>query len=148
MPATKECPSCGAQNDIIFTNCIYCKTALPNVDISSISNEDLVMNASEWIGKTNENFIIIKGPKANDWTGKDVVSMKHGEIIGNAEKYLNLIAVRASTNPALNSIYQDLKTKLETNSKRGRTKLTKTLGGFALFFGLFTIIILIIECMG
>lgn len=122
MTATKECTSCGSQNDVIFTNCIFCKTALPQVDQNSISNEDLIMKASEWVGKSSEPMLVIEGPDKNEWTGKGIVKIMQAEIIGNAEKYLNLLAVRAMTNPTLAITYQDLKIKLEKNSKSGSKK--------------------------
>ena len=122
MTATKECSSCGAQNDVIFTNCTFCKTALPQVDQNSISNEDLIMKASEWVGKSSEPMLIIQGPDSNQWTGKGIVNIMQAEIIGNAEKYLNLLAVRAMANPTLAITYQDLRIKLEKNSKSGSKK--------------------------
>ena len=122
MAASIVCKSCGAPNDPIFTNCAFCKTALPQMDMSSISNDDLVMNAAEWVGKTSEGFIVIHGPNSNEWTGKDIRRFQHGEIVGVAEKYLSLLAVRATTSPTLAVVYQDLKSKLDTNTKSGQRK--------------------------
>lgn len=122
MAATKECPSCGAQNDVIFTNCMFCKTSLPKVDENSITNDDLVMKASEWVGKSSEPMLVMQGPNANEWTGKGIVKMMQAEIIGNAEKYLNLLAVRATSNPTLAVTYQGLRDKLDKNSKSGSKK--------------------------
>jgi len=122
MAATKECPSCGAQNDVIFTNCMFCKTSLPTVDENSITNDELVMKASEWVGKSSEPELVMQGPNANEWTGKGIVRMMQAEIIGNAEKYLNLLAVRATSNPTLAVIYQGLRDKLDKNTKSGSKK--------------------------
>jgi hypothetical protein len=122
MAATKECPSCGAQNDVIFTNCMFCKTSLPKVDENAITNDELVMKASEWVGKSSEPMLVMQGPNANEWTGKGIVKMMQAEIIGNAEKYLNLLAVRATSNPTLSVIYQGLRDKLDKNSKSGSKK--------------------------
>ena len=126
MAATKECPSCGAQNDVIFTNCMFCKTSLPTVDENAITNDELVMKASEWVGKSSEPMLVMQGPDANEWTGKGIVKIMQAEIIGNAEKYLNLLAVRATSNPTLSIIYQGLRDKLDKNSKSGSKK--KVLG--------------------
>lgn len=126
MAATKECPSCGAQNDVIFTNCMFCKTSLPKVDENAITNDELVMKASEWVGKSSEPMLVMQGPNANEWTGKGIVKMMQAEIIGNAEKYLNLLAVRATSNPTLSVTYQGLRDKLDKNSKSGSKK--KVLG--------------------
>lgn len=122
MAATKECPSCGAQNDVIFTNCMFCKTSLPAVDENSITNDELVMKASEWVGKSSEPMLVMQGPNANEWTGKGIVRMMQAEIIGNAEKYLNLLAVRATSNPTLAVTYQGLRDRLDKNSKSGSKK--------------------------
>lgn len=122
MAATKECSSCGAQNDVIFTNCMFCKTSLPTVDEDAITNDELVMKASEWVGKSSEPELVMQGPNANEWTGKGIVKMMQAEIIGNAEKYLNLLAVRATSNPTLSITYQGLRDKLDKNSKSGSKK--------------------------
>ena len=122
MSSIKECSSCGAQNDVIFTNCMFCKTSLPTVDVNSITNDELVMKASEWVGKSSEPMLVMQGPDANEWTGKGIVKMMQAEIIGNAEKYLNLLEVRATSNPTLKVTYQGLRDKLEKNSKSGSKK--------------------------
>ena len=113
MVATKICPSCGAQNDLIFTNCLFCKTSLPSANINEIPNDELIMKASEWVGKSSEHILVIKGPNADEWTGKGIVTMMQGEIVGNAEKYLNLLSVRAISNEAMNSVYQNLRLTFE-----------------------------------
>lgn len=109
-------------NDVIFTNCMFCKTSLPTVDENAITNDELVMKASEWVGKSSEPMLVMQGPNANEWTGKGIVKMMQAEIIGNAEKYLNLLAVRATSNPTLSVTYQGLRDKLDKNSKSGKKK--------------------------
>ena len=113
----KDCTSCGAPNDIMFTNCIFCKTSLPVIDNDSISNDDLVMLTSDWVLKSSEGLLIIESPDKNEWTGKGVVRMQQGEVWGNAEKYLNLLSVRSISNPTLSNLYIDLKSKFEENKK-------------------------------
>jgi hypothetical protein len=122
MASIKECPSCGAQNDVIFTNCMFCKSSLPRVDENSITNDELVMKASEWVGKSSEPMLIMQGPHANEWTGKGIVKMMQAEIIGNAEKYLNLLQIRATSNPTLSITYLGLRDKLDKNVKSGKKK--------------------------
>lgn len=122
MASIKECSSCGAQNDVIFTNCMFCNTSLPIVDENSITNDELVMKASEWVGKSSEPMLVIQGPEANEWTGKGIVRMMQAEIIGNAEKYLNLLEIRAITNPTLSVTYKGLRDKLAKNSDSGSKK--------------------------
>jgi hypothetical protein len=145
MTATKECSSCGAHNDVIFTNCLFCKNSLPKVDENAITNEDLVMKASEWVGRSSELVLEIQNPNKNFWTGKGIVRMKQSEVIGNAEKYLNLLAIRATSNPTLSITYNGLKDKLDKNSKSSYRKyILKGVLGIVLpivgFLGLFYII--------
>lgn len=122
MASIKECPACGAQNDVIFTNCIFCKSSLPRVEENSITNDELVMKASEWVGKSSELMLVIQGPDANEWTGKGIVKMMQAEIIGNAEKYLSLLQIRSTSNPALSVTYLGLRDKLDKNTKIGNKK--------------------------
>jgi hypothetical protein len=146
MAATKECPSCGSQNDVIFTNCMFCKTSLPFLDLNSISNDELVMKASEWVGRSSESFFILKSPDANEWSGKGIVRIMQAEILGNAEKYLNLLGVRATTNPTLSIIYQGLNHKLEKYSRDAKRKQKLPLfilgGGFFIMFGIVALVTL------
>jgi len=126
MAAIKECISCGAQNDVIFSNCMFCKTSLPTVDQNSITNEELVMKASEWIGKVSEGEIWIEdtSPKTglHKLIGENKKLLSTGEMIGFAEKYLNLLAIRGTSNPTLSVTYQGLRDKLDKNSKKGSKK--------------------------
>ena len=119
MSATKTCPSCGAENDVIFTNCLYCKTSLPKVDLNSISNEDLILNAGEWVGKARQyDYTIEKNDSnANYFTGKGVhiTKIMNAEMVGNAEKYLSLIQVRSISNPNLLPLHESLRRQLEEN---------------------------------
>ena len=116
----KDCTSCGAPNDLMFTNCVFCKDSLPITDNDSISNDDLVMLTSEWVSKSSEGLLIIESPKKNEWTGKGVVRMQPGEVWGNAEKYLNLLSVRSISNPTLSNLYIDLKSKFEKKKKTSK----------------------------
>ena len=113
----KDCTSCGAPNDIMFTNCVFCKTSLPVIDNDSISNDDLVMLTSDWVSKSSEGLLIIESPKKNEWTGEGIVRMQPGEVWGNAEKYLSLLSIRSISNPTLSNLYIDLKSKFEENKK-------------------------------
>jgi hypothetical protein len=95
---------------------------LPNVNIDSLTNDELVMKASEWVGKASSASLIMQSKNSNQWTGKGFVKMQRAEIIGNAEKYINLLAVRATSNTTLSLLYQDLRAKLDKNKKVGSRK--------------------------
>jgi hypothetical protein len=121
MSSTKVCPTCGAENDVIFTNCLYCKSSLPKVDPNSISNEDLIMNAGEWVGKARQHdySIRLNDQNANEWTGKGIhfIKIKNADIVGNAEKYLSLIQIRAISNSNLLPLHESLRKQLNENKE-------------------------------
>ena len=100
------------------------------------------MKASEWVGKSSEPMLVIQGPEANEWTGKGTVRMMQAEIIGNAEKYLNLLEIRAITNPTLSVTYKGLRDKLAKNSDSGSKK--KVLRWVYLIIGLVVLMTFVI----
>jgi len=149
MSATKTCPSCGAENDVIFTNCMFCKTSLPQVDMNSISNEDLILNAGEWVGKARQHDYNLerKDSNANVWTGKGihVTQIKNADIVGNAEKYLSLIQVRAISNSNLLPLYESLKRQLDENKIFAlKNDPTSKMYKYYKYLGIFAIILLVI----
>ena len=117
MSSTKKCTNCGAENDLLLTNCLYCKTSLPQVDVNSISNENLILNAGEWIGKVGSDFEHMT-ENFNAWTGKGMIKISANQIEGLAQKYLSLLQVRSITNTNLQMAYADL--KKEFDNKIGR----------------------------
>ena len=140
MGATKTCPSCGAENDLIFTNCLFCKTSLPQVDLNSISNEDLILNAGEWIGKVGSAYDYIT-EHYNSWNDSGRIRMSANIVEGTAQKYVSLLQVRAINNQYLMTIYSDLKNEYD-NKRKGL--LYKIGGGdkkmgivFVLFIAMF-----------
>ena len=121
---SKSCSNCGAENDPLFTNCKYCKTALPVIDLNSISNEDLIQNAAEWVGKMGTSFSIT-GKDFNQWTMRDYRRFEANEIEGYAYRYLELLRVRATTNIDIQYSYERL--QVQFNSKKDN--LMVKLGG-------------------
>ncbi len=136
MSSGKQCPNCGADNDLLFTNCQFCKTGLPTIDVNSISNEDLLQNAAEWVAKMGMPFSV-SGPNANQWTGKDIRHYQVNEIAGIALKYLTLLQIRSKNNTELLQTYQELKHLHNSKTSGFFTKIgggNKMLGGLLLFF--------------
>ena len=119
MSATKTCSTCGAENDGISTNCLFCKTSLPRIDLNSLSNEELVLNAGEWVGKARQHdYVISKNDyNANVWTGKGIhkIKVNNADMVGNAERYLSLLQIRAISNANLLPLYENLRRQLEEN---------------------------------
>jgi len=87
--------------------------------MASITNEELVLKAGEWVGKARQpDYSIEKNdPDANYYTGKGVhiIQIKNADIVGNAEKYLSLIQVRAITNATLLPLHENLRKQLDEN---------------------------------
>ena len=125
MSTKKSCSNCGADNDLIFTNCQFCKSPLPETDVKSISNEDLITNAGEWVGKVGTSYTVT-AENANAWTGKGFRTYESSEIEGYAMKYLTLLQVRAANNPSLNVVYNSLKNDFD---KKRNSIITRIGGG-------------------
>lgn len=127
------CKHCGFdQNDIILSNCIVCKKPLPIADINSVSDEEIVLNTGEWVGKvgdssfhTTQDFNIWKTAfLKNKYLGlniggvdKGVVEMSKEKIDDVANKYLLILETRAISNPALKPVYLSLKTEFDNKKK-------------------------------
>ncbi|GAB1463697.1 hypothetical protein [Pedobacter sp.] len=123
--ASKNCLNCGSDNDLLFTNCQFCRTPLPIVDLNSISNEDLILNAGEWIGKLKEGEYIAYSANNNQWTGKGIITISKAQIQGYALKYLSLLQVRSANNSNLSLIYNNLQKQYDYNSKSLDSKTKK-----------------------
>ena len=127
------CKHCGFdQNDIILSYCLICKKPLPITDISKITDEEIVLNTGEWIGKvgdssfrTTQDFNMWKTAfLKNKYLGlniggvdKGVIEMSKVEIEEIAQKYLTILESRANVNEALRPVFISLKTELETKKK-------------------------------
>jgi len=114
---SKKCTNCGADNDPLFTNCKFCKTSLPVIDLNSISNEDLIQNAAEWIGKMGTSFTI----STKSWLGYHVIDAN--EIEGYASRYLELLHVRATTNIDIHYSYERLQAQFDSKKNNIMVKL-------------------------
>ena len=146
MSATKKCTNCGADNDLFLTNCLFCKSPLPEVNLDSISNEDLIMKAGEWIGKVGSKFIN-RTENFNEWTGKGQTVMSANIVEGLAQKYLSLLQVRSISNQNLMLVYNDLKNEYDKKRESIIYKIgggDKTLGFLLVYMGIFMIFLLIV----
>jgi len=125
------CPSCGASNDPIVTNCQFCESSLPNsVDPSELPEATLLNNASEWLAKleTIANDYTQRGQARWSLFCSDIHSV--GDIRANAERYINLLSVRSGNNPALatrlerlNNRHERALDNLEANTAREKRML-------------------------
>ena len=123
---SKKCTSCGNDNDPLLTNCLFCKSPLPVIDLDSIPNEVLVMNAAEWVGKMKEGWYTAKAPNVRP---RMVIK---GEIQGNALRYLSLLEIRASTNINLVNTINNLRSDYNKYEKKMPSNQKIALGFFLL----------------
>lgn len=147
MSAVKQCTNCGADNDLLLTNCQFCKTGLPQIDINSISNEDLILNAGEWIGKVGTQFEQMT-ENFNAWTGKGLIIISANQIEGMAQKYLSLLQVRSISNPNIQIIYIDLKNEFDKKRDSFLYRIgggDKKKGMLFIFFLVFALVMLLIP---
>jgi len=141
MSKVVTCKSCGAENDIIFEDCIYCRSTLDRNELEIVSNEDLVSNASSWIEKIHEDRIKISSVNGK---GKKVQkNIQNSEIKSYARKYLSILQYRSLRNPELNTICMELSNRFTSVSKRHGLRLP-LIG--AVFFVLMLMFIIIGLC--
>lgn len=129
---SKKCSNCGADNDLLLVNCQFCHTGLPHVDIESISNEVLLLNAGEWIGKLKEGRYEEYSGEVNIWTGKGIKVIEKSQIQGFALKYLTLLHIRSSTNLHLAQAVEVLQRQYDRGVEAFPTYI-KIAIGYALF---------------
>lgn len=154
------CKHCGFdQNDIVLSNCIVCKKPLPIPDINSVSDEEIVLNTGEWVGKvgdssfhTTQDFNIWKTAfLKNKYLGlniggvdKGVVEMSKEKIDEVAIKYLSILESRTISNIALKPVYLSLKTEFDTKKKN----LLSRAGGQKKIMLIFLIIFVLLMIFG
>jgi len=156
MSTTKNCSSCGAPNDAILINCVYCKSPLPKTDPNSIDTEELIIKCGEWLGRLegcsyvtdpnsgqSELGVLMEAPEGykppktmgNLWglsSDATKVFLPYSEIISNVEKHLNLLNIRATNNVTLQVTVQGLQSRfdnLKTSKKKKINPKTKILIG-------------------
>jgi hypothetical protein len=118
---SKPCPNCGAPTDPILSSCLYCKTILSVSETDSISDEDLISKASEWLGRINQVYAL---PNPN---AKGVFSqmffpttkyLSKDEMVSIVEKYLYILNIRANHNPLIKNVVIQIENKLERDKRR------------------------------
>ena len=112
MKATKLCQSCGASNDILLNNCMYCGNQLPSKDPNELDDEILIKNCNTWIGLLNASDkrfgAIIDG---------DGSYYPHAQVIENATEYLGLLEIRALKNKELLIILSSINLRYQSALK-------------------------------
>lgn len=133
MIRPEKCPNCGFDNnDIIMAHCAICTKPLSKIKIESISDEDIVLSAGEWIGKvgdkhyqTTNDFNIWKSAfLKNKYLGlkiggpdKGIFEISKEEVSRIASKYLEILRIRAEKNAALKPVYDNLLKEYDSKNK-------------------------------
>jgi len=136
-----DCEKCGAPIEPVLSNCLFCKAPIRGIDPNSIDTDELIMKASEWVGKISDGVLRLTAPDANEWLGRGVKTMQKGEISGMAAKYLNLLEVRAQNNPNLRPVVSRLQADYESQKKSlspQHKNMINLLGFFLVFILLMT----------
>lgn len=137
MVKGNQCQTCGANNDPLFISCVFCNSPLPQVDLNTINDQDLIMNLGEWIGKldgidkTHGLRVDLETKTGlNKLTGDtDSKYIAYGEVIGNIEKYINLLKVRAQNNQNHALTVQQLESKyISFREKAAKKNKLTTIG--------------------
>jgi len=110
MASENICPNCGASNDPVFANCMFCNTPLIKVELSTLSSESIIENCGLWIGRLAgadfEGIHITTGEKGMFKQNHVLLSL--GEVKGNVDRYLILLETRVISNPNLEGVLQRL----------------------------------------
>ena len=141
--ATKRCGQCGAENDLILSNCKQCKSSLPRTDLDALPEEQLLNNCSHWLANLEaltDYSAYSAAKKAEEMAKAPIFGLVMkltttgpglSETVGNTDKYIRALAVRAKSSLELASHIQEFKerqqaalAKIEANrKKKGRLAL-------------------------
>ena len=125
------CPACGAPIDSLLSACNFCGTAIQSRGMDSLSDEQLIRKAAEWIDKIPDGTIAVVS------AGETKV-MQRGEISGMAAQYISVLRVRAQDNPRLAEAVRHLEQRHERFNRKISSE-AKTLICFALLMGFMSI---------
>lgn len=136
-----NCSSCGAPNDPLLVSCCFCKAQLQKVDLSSISNEDLLLNAAEWVGRTSMRYYTPPPPTGAGAVASIMASariMQNDDICAMAEKYLTILEVRAAGSTTLSQQHDKLQARYANRKATGKSNEKRLIIG--VIIGLIAII--------
>jgi hypothetical protein len=158
MQNENQCPSCGAGNDPILKNCMFCGTRMPQSSIDTLQEEELFSNCIEWLSKYETlvenpdqlNAAQVRDNMSNIPFGK-IMEFGGGEtaisfitVSTSIEKYINLLEVKSQHSPALKDKIEDIRRRY--NSAKIKLAEAKKKGSRqALFIGLGAGIFLIVA---
>ena len=111
--AKTSCQNCGASADPAFDKCPFCESSLPGVGAGNYTDEELITEASLWVGRCSQPTFTL-----HDESTEQTTVLKKGDIVGHANKYLNLLMAKSVHTPDLSPIVSDLRSQLDKNRMR------------------------------
>lgn len=155
----RECENCGADNELIVSNCSYCGKSLvseENIEKETDELEDLIQNCSAWIGKyeamvsdigTLSNAKQIDSMSAQPIFGSLMAksygsnAVSYSETLSNVHHYLDLLEIKSSESSILREKVAQFKMRFERAKKKEKDTQQKKV---KLIIGLVSALILII----
>ncbi|MDG2153500.1 MAG: hypothetical protein P8K10_06160 [Crocinitomicaceae bacterium] len=145
--SNKECDNCGAENELVVDNCVYCGGTLvheKNIEKESDELEELVQQCSSWIGKF-EGIVSSMG-SLNNAKQMDSVSatpifgglmsksfgsgaVSYSEILSKVHHYLDILEIKSANSSLLREKVAQFKKRFdrakiqEKETNKNKTKL-------------------------
>lgn len=104
----KECSKCGGSNDPISSNCRFCQTSLPRLDLDTLPEELLIRNCAIWLARLEslseaETYNAAKALDANRKMGVFGKLLSFGsesepglsDIVASADRYVTILEGRS-----------------------------------------------------
>ena len=136
-----QCTSCGAENEIIVSNCAYCGNSLvtaENIEKESDELEELIQNCSNWIGKyeaiVSSISTLSNARQIDSMASQPIIgsimskslgsnSASYSETLSKVHYYLDVLDVKSSESSVVKEKVNEFKMRLEEAKKQ--EKLTK-----------------------
>ena len=158
----KSCDSCGAGNDLVVTNCAYCGSILPGVDVEEEADdlEELILQCSTWLGRyeamVSDYTSLNDAKQVDSMSGQPIFgavfektlgsgAVSYSETLGSVRKYLDILEVKASRRDAFRPKVQEYKERFkraQAQEKKSRKKGKKMIIGLV-----FALILFILFCL-
>ena len=164
----KSCESCGAKNNLMATNCMYCGSLLPGIDVEEKTDEleELIQQCSTWIGRyeamVSDYTSLNDAKQVDSMSGQPIFgavfektlgagAVSYSKTLGSVRKYLDILEVKASGRAALRSKVQEYKerfSRAQQQEKKTRKKGRKLIIGLVLALILFILFCLMMSKAG
>ena len=138
----KNCDSCGAGNDLVITNCLYCGSILPGVDLEEASDdlEELIQQCGIWLGQyeaiVSDYTSLNNAKQVDSMSGQPLFgavfektlgggALSYAETLKSVHKYLDILEIKAAGRETLRSKLQDYKerfSRAQAQEKKTRKK--------------------------